>query len=228
MERTRSAAKDLGETPEFVEVPGKIKFSIDEDDVTIRIDMTQLNYESVAPDAEFDENETYLVEMDGDYLVSEDEGFREGVTYYVLRAATPGYYRATVINKLNGDMRETPVIPPCRVTNPPVIPANFEIRTILSTGGIADPETHNPNISDGDSIQVTHDDMTPEQTDGLIYEWYFMKGTSPEDNIPDELIPGASGMTYKPTKEGNYYVKLINKFNEATVEKISNVIGFGA
>ena len=55
-----------------------------------------------------------------------------------------------------------------------------------------------------------------------------MKGQAPDDKVPDEIVSGASGAAFKPVKEGNYYVKLINEFNGATIEAISNVIGFGA
>ena len=226
IEKTSSVSQSITE-PDFSIVLNDVPYSLDADDVTIRINMDKLGYVAVESDAEFDESATYYIKENDVYSVAEISEFAPDVTYYTAVPATPGYYRVTVINKLNGNEEETISAVICRVTNPPALP-EFHLQVLLDGGAIAGA-TYNPNISAGDSIEVVHNPLTAEDTDELIYEWYFMKGNRPDDEFEDELIEGANGKIYKPTKEGNYYVKLINNFNGATISAISQeVIGFGA
>lgn len=226
IEKTASIDKDIV-NPVFEPVEGKINFSIDADDVTIRVNMSDLAFKPVAAEATFDENEEYYILVDGAYQIAEISEFAEDVQYFTKVAATPGYYKATVINQLNGNEEETISSVICRVTNPPVIPGGFGVQVLLDGGAIAERD-YRPNISAGDSIQAIHNNVTREESDELVYEWYFMKGNAPDDEYEDELVEGAESAIFKPAREGNYYVKLINKLNGVSVEAISDPVGFGA
>jgi len=151
-----------------------------------------------------------------------------GVTYLVdggvvtidMAKAAEGYYKVTVINKLNSVAEETESSVICRVVKPASIK---EVTvTLISEQGSQGAGS----IVFGDKIEATAD-LDGALSDELTYQWYVVSGhQDPTDESPDTLVEGAVGALFTPTAAGTYYVKAINKVEETEAIAISSAITF--
>lgn len=162
-----------------------------------------------------------------------------GVTYEIedgavtihMDAADEGYYRITVINKLNGDQEETASEVICRAVKPAAFVAESAIATPKRKSGAALDEGEEPNCSD--EYKVVAEVEVDGLSDELYIKWYNQKGQldPAEEDTPDEVV--AEGLfaernAYTPTVGGYYYFIATNMVaDEENVAEIrSNAVHF--
>ena len=143
-----------------------------------------------------------------------------------MSSAAEGYYRITVINRLNGDQKETLSQVICRAVKPAAI-QGVEIEILTGTGNhssVTEPSVHgNHQMKAIPSISGLHDE--------ILFNWYKVVGVPDgmeEDEGFDILIEGATGEIYKPNDDGTYYCKVINKVEDTEAALNSNTVVFTA
>ena len=160
-----------------------------------------------------------------------------GVTYLVdggvvtidMAKAAEGYYRITVINKLNGDHEDTVSTVLCRVVKPAEV--NGAVAKIYDIRG---------NEVSPKGAVIVHDKIVANVTinglsDELEIKWYKVAGGAQDtepvtegDLAVDTLIEGATGNTYEPVDDGFFYFVAINKVEDSEAVLSSNVVEFTA
>ena len=142
-----------------------------------------------------------------------------------------GYYRFTVLNTLNGDTAATDPAFIIRITES-AKPAASDLQLIaVNADGTAYNGTSNPSVVNRNELRINYTRFTPEQSDGVEYEWFKRVGeqVNPEDiegEATDLLIEGATTEAYAPTVSGAYYARIINTFNNTVSKTLTNVVVF--
>lgn len=139
--------------------------------------------------------------------------------------AAEGYYKITVINKLNGDTEETTSTIICRVVKPAEV--NNAVATLLTEGGNPSDATEG-SVSRGNKIKA---DITINGlSDDLIIQWYKVvdeQDPNPEGAAEDDiLIEGANETIYIPDDDGFFYFVATNVVEGTEALKRSNIIKF--
>lgn len=142
-----------------------------------------------------------------------------------------GYYRFTVLNTLNGDTAKTEPAFIIRITEPAKSAASDLQLVAVNADGTAYNGTSNPSVVNRNELRITYTRFTPEQSDGVEYEWFKRVGeqVNPEDmegEATDLLIEGATTEAYAPTASGAYYARIINTFNNTVSKTLTNVVVF--
>ena len=144
-----------------------------------------------------------------------------------MHEAAEGYYRITVINKLNGDQEETVCNVICRVLRPAKVDAAvaevFDENDAAVVGkGIANKDKIVANITVENSLQ-----------DELEIKWYQVAGGHQDEEPPvegdlstDIWIEEASGEVYYPDDDGFFYFVAINHVEDTEFALASNVVEF--
>lgn len=135
--------------------------------------------------------------------------------------AEEGYYRITIINKLNGDEEETVSESICRVINPAAINSVTITPKTERGGDIASGEA--PSAALHDKMVATID-VQNVVSDEILIQWYHVqKEVDPaeegKEDLPDTQIEGATGTEYTPEQSGTYYFIATNniKDNEGNI-----------
>ena len=143
-----------------------------------------------------------------------------------MSRAEEGYYKVTVINKLNGDQEETLSSVICRVVRPAAIQA-VALQILTGTGNpssVTEPSVHgNHQIKAIPTIEGLHDE--------ILYQWYKVVGVqdgSEEDEGFDIPIANANEQIYKPSDDGTYYCKVTNKVEDTEALLDSETVVFTA
>lgn len=158
-----------------------------------------------------------------------------GISYLVdgavitidMADAEEGYYRITVINKLNGDQEETVSTVICRVVKPAAI-NSVEIKLAAADGRA--PQGDQGSIYRRDKLEAKVD-LTGLLSDELLLQWYevvSVKDPEEAEDAKDIAIEGATGTEYVPTRAGDYYFIAINKVEDSVIEQASDAIHFNA
>jgi len=142
-----------------------------------------------------------------------------------------GYYRFTVLNTLNGDTAATEPAFIIRITEPAKSAASDLQLIAVNADGTAYNGTSNPSVVNRNELRINYTRFTPEQSDGVAYEWFKRVGeqVNPEDiegEATDLLIESATTEAYAPTASGAYYARIINTFNNTVSKTLTNVVVF--
>lgn len=161
---------------------------------------------------------------------SEEEGGEPTITT-TTENIPEGYYRFTVLNTLNGDTAKTEPAFIIRITEPAKSAASDLQLVAVNADGTAYNGTSNPSVINRNELRITYTRFTPEQSDGVEYEWFKRVGeqVNPEDiegEATDLLIEGATTEAYAPTVSGAYYARIINTFNHTVSKTLTNVVVF--
>lgn len=161
---------------------------------------------------------------------SEEEGGEPTITT-TTENIPEGYYRFTVLNTLNGDTAKTEPAFIIRITEPAKSAASDLQLVAVNADGTAYNGTSNPSVVNRNELRITYTRFTPEQSDGVEYEWFKRVGeqVNPEDiegEATDLLIEGATTEAYAPTVSGAYYARIINTFNNTVSKTLTNVVVF--
>lgn len=165
----------------------------------------------------------------------------EGNISIDMSNAEEGYYKITVINKLNGDQEETVAFNTkakdgveeqpiaeivCRVVKPAKVDS-VALQLLDGTG--ADSSTTKPSVHGNNQIKAMP--TIEGLSDEIEYQWYKVVGVqdgSPEDEGFDILIENAKEQIYKPDDDGTYYCKVINRVEDTEDIKDSATVVFTA
>ena len=158
--------------------------------------------------------------------------------------AEEGYYRFTVVNKLNGDQRETDAYNTkpakdqetqpiaelvCRVVKPAAI-TGVSIQLVAADGNA--PQEDQGSVYRRDKLKANVD-LTGVLSDKLSYQWYeivSVKDPEEAEEAQDIKIEGAVDEEYVPAHAGDYYFiatnMVVDKKNSISVA--SDAIHFNA
>lgn len=241
-EKTASAEKDLDlETAEFVEVGEGSEGSAAISEAWIYDGVEYATEEEAKAALEI---ANPLPEgLDYDYSAIEHREAQDaipgtpGITYAVddtnilinMTNAEEGYYKITVINKLNGDQEDSEPVIVCRVVKPAKVDAAAAI--ILDARGNEVSPKGSIVVQDRISANVTINGLSDE----LKIKWYKVAGGHQDQDPPvegdlslDILIEGANELVYQPDDDGFFYYVAINKVEESEFALASNVVEFTA
>ena len=157
-----------------------------------------------------------------------------------MSKAEEGYYKITVVNKLNGDEEATVAFNTlnkkdeeqplaevvCRVVKPAAL-GNISLQLLDGTG--AESSTTEPSVHGNNQIKVIP--AIDGLSDEIKYQWYKVVGVQdglPEDEGFDILIENANEQIYKPDDDGTYYCKVVNVVEDTEDSKDSAIVVFTA
>lgn len=144
--------------------------------------------------------------------------------------AEQGYYRISIVNKLNGSEQISEPLLICRVVKPAAFVAGSAVATPKQRSGQDLVNGQEPNVSDGHkaSAVVQVDGLS----DSLLIKWYEQKGQQDpaegEDAV-DELVdegPFEEHKEYSPKVGGYVYFIAINTVEDSVAQIKSNSIHF--
>ena len=158
----------------------------------------------------------------------------DGVITIDMSEAEEGYYKVVVINKLNGDQKETLSSVTCRVVKPAeIVPydaaAEDCTKVVLLTRSGNESSRVEGSVRDGNQIQAHY--VIEGLSDEVEIKWYEASGDQDPDDpreLEDILIEGATDEIFAPEHPGTYYFIAINKVEETSAEARSNVVVFTA
>ena len=153
-----------------------------------------------------------------------------GVSYLVdgssvtidMSEAAEGYYRVTVMNKLNGVHEDTLSSVICRVVKPAAINA---VDAVLLTASGAESEAAEGSVARENKIRA--DVTIAGLSDEVLIQWYkVVDAQDPADESADLALEGATEAIYEPTDDGSYYFIATNKVENTEASLSSDVVVF--
>lgn len=139
-----------------------------------------------------------------------------------MSSAAEGYYRITIINKLNGDQEETISTVICRVIKPADIAS---AQAVLLTQGGAASDASEGSVARGNKIEARVNILG--LSDSLSIKWFkVVDQQDPADESADLEIAGAKELVYVPDDDGSYYFLATNKVEDTEKSVRSNLIVF--
>ena len=138
--------------------------------------------------------------------------------------AEQGYYRISIVNKLNGSEQISEPLVICRVVKPAVV--DRAVAILLTEGG-NQSDAAEGSVSRHNRIKanITINDLS----DSLAIKWYKVvdeqdpEGSNPADDI---LIQNATGDEYEPDDDGFFYFMAINTVENTEAFLRSNIVKF--
>lgn len=141
-----------------------------------------------------------------------------------MHKAEEGYYKITIINKLNGDHEDTLSSVICRVVKPAKVD---EVNATLLTADNQPLDAEDGSVARENKIKANI--VINGLSDELQIQWYKVvdeQDPNPAEASDDLLIEGANSDVYVPDDDGYFYFKAINKVENTEDSKPSNVIKF--
>ncbi len=141
-----------------------------------------------------------------------------------MHKAEEGYYKVTIINKLNGDHEDTLSSVICRVVKPAKVD---EVNATLLTADNQPLDAEEGSVARENKIKANI--VINGLSDELQIQWYKVvdeQDPNPAEASDDLLIEGANSDVYVPDDDGYFYFKAINKVENTEDSKPSNVIKF--